>query len=95
MMDDHARRSRSEVQIRDALIDYVYENSLTLEGGKESVPVDVSLIQAGLLDSFGIIEMVAFIEKTWKIVITEEDFTVERMGSIHKMARLIARKIQP
>lgn len=83
-----------EAQIRSALVDYVHNNSLTLEGGKENIPLDLSLIEEGLLDSFGIIELVAFIEITWKIEITPDDFTVERMGSINKMSTLISEKVQ-
>lgn len=83
-----------EDQIRKALVAYVYDNSLTLEGGRENVPLDVSLIEVGLLDSYGIIELIAFIEHTWKIEITPKDFTVEQMGSISKMAKLIAEKVR-
>ncbi|MDD5085104.1 MAG: acyl carrier protein [Candidatus Omnitrophica bacterium] len=83
-----------ENKIRNTLIDYVHRTSLTLEGGKENIPLDVSLVEAGILDSFGIIELVAFIEQTWKVEITPKDFTIERMGSINKMAKLIAEKVQ-
>jgi acyl carrier protein len=78
--------------IKNTLISYVYDNSLTLEGGRENIPLDKSLLEVGLLDSYGIIELIGFIEKTWKMEISPEDFTVERMGSINKMAALIAEK---
>ena len=82
----------TESDVREALVDYVVRNSLTLQGGRQAVPLDESLIRIGLFDSFGIIELVAFLEATWKVEITQEDFTVEKMGSVNKMARLIAQK---
>ncbi len=82
----------TEAEAREVLVDYVVRNSLTLRGGKAAVPLDESLIRVGLFDSFGIIELVAFLEATWNVEITQEDFTVERMGSVNKMARLIAEK---
>ena len=85
----------TESDVREALVDYVVRNSLTLRGGRPAVPLDESLIRVGLFDSFGIIELVAFLEATWKVEITEEDFTVEKMGSINKMAQLITRKRSP
>ena len=53
----------------------------------------MSLIECGILDSYEIIEMIAFIENRWKIEITAEDFTIEKMGSINKMSKLISYKI--
>jgi len=80
-------------EIQEQLINYVYDNSLTIEGDKEGIPLDVSLIECGILDSYEIIEMIAFIENRWKIEITVEDFTIEKMGSINKMSKLISYKI--
>lgn len=84
----------TEEQIRQKLIDYTFESSLTFEGEKNEIPLDKSLIEEGILDSFGIIELIGFIESTWRIEISSEDFTVEKMGSIHKMTKLIDKKVK-
>ncbi|RMD83589.1 MAG: acyl carrier protein [Candidatus Dadabacteria bacterium] len=74
-----------------ALVEYVLSNHL-LGGSPEDVPLDRSLVEEGILDSFEIIELVDFIERTWNIRIADEEITKENMGSIEKMAAFIARK---
>lgn len=77
--------------VKAALIDYVFEKS-DLDSVDE-IPLDTSLLAAGVLDSFGIIELVEFIESNWDIKINDDEFTLERMGSIEKMEILIEEKI--
>ena len=60
---------------------------------KEDIPLDTSLVDEGIIDSYGVIELVAFIENYWGISIEPEDFTRKKMGSINLMAKLIERKI--
>ena len=83
----------SLTEISDKLITYVFENSLTFDGDKSDMPMDKSLIQEGILDSYGIVDLISFIEGEWKIQITSDDFTIEKMGSINKMSSLISSKI--
>ena len=59
----------------------------------DELPLDKSLLAEGILDSFGIIELVEFIESNWSIVIDDSEFTLEKMGSINKMIALINSKI--
>ena len=59
----------------------------------EEIPLDKSLLAEGILDSYGIIELVEFIESHWGITIKDEEFTHEKMGSVNKMAKLIIEKI--
>ena len=79
--------------IKEELINYVFEKS-DLDSINE-IPLDTSLLAAGVLDSFGIIELVEFIESNWDIKINDDEFTLERMGSIEKMTILIEEKIKP
>ena len=76
--------------IKEALIDYVFKKS-DLDSIDE-IPLDTSLLAAGVLDSFGIIELVEFIESNWDIKINDDEFTLEKMGSIEKMEILIEEK---
>ncbi len=58
-----------------------------------TLPQEESLVEIGVLDSYGVIELVDFIETTWKCRIEDEELTREKMGSIRKMALLIANKL--
>ena len=59
---------------------------------RETLPQEESLVERGVLDSYGVIELVEFIETTWECRIEDEELTREKMGSIKKMAILIASK---
>lgn len=56
------------------------------------IPLDRSLLEAGVFDSFGIVELITYIETEFDLVIPEEDLTREKMGSIRKMADYVSQK---
>ena len=60
---------------------------------RETLPQEESLVELGVLDSYGVIELVEFIETQWNCHIEDEELTKEQMGSIRKMAVLIASKV--
>lgn len=79
-------------EIVSAILDYLQEASpAAVERSK--IPLGESLYQIGILDSFGVVEMVDFIEKKWAIRILDAEITLEKFGSIDKMAGLIREKI--
>lgn len=59
---------------------------------KKNVPLDKSLVESGYLDSFGIVELVVFLEKKYKIKIEDSDITKAKFGSLKKMEKLIISK---
>jgi acyl carrier protein len=74
------------------LVKYLHQtNPLAAERGE--LPLAESLYELGILDSFGVVETVDFIEKNWAIRILDAEITVEKFGSLNKMARLISEKI--
>lgn len=58
------------------------------------LPLDRSLIEEGILDSYAIIELVSYLEKEFRIVIPDDDITKENLGSINKMAEYASRRSQ-
>ena len=76
--------------IQDDLLRYVFDKS-DFEA-VDNIPLDKSLLAEGVLDSFGVIEIVEYIESNWNITIEDSEFTLERMGSINKMVQLIFDK---
>jgi len=59
-----------------------------IESGQE-IPLDQSLLEAGILDSFGIVDMITFVESEFDVDIPDEDMTKEKLGSIQKMAEYV------
>jgi acyl carrier protein len=62
--------------------------SVLLDPSQE-IPLDESLVEVGILDSYGIVDLLTFIEGEFGLAIPEEDITREKLGSIRKMARYI------
>lgn len=58
----------------------------------EEIPLDSSLIDEGIIDSFGLIELASFLEKAFLIPVKDDDLTRENFGSINKMIALVDRK---
>ena len=80
-----------ENKVKESLIEYVLKKSDVDD--INDIPLDKSLLSEGILDSFGVIELVEFIESNWDIRIEDSEFTHEKMGSINKMILLINSKL--
>lgn len=78
--------------IRHELVSYL-QISNPLIGAASDVPLDTSLVELGLMDSFGVVDMVVFIEKKYGIKIEDSEITKEKFGSVNKMSQLILDKI--
>jgi len=77
--------------IRTALSDFVCRSFMVTEADFDK---DQSLIDQGVIDSFGLVEITAFIEQRFGVTVREEDMTREAFGSLNKMARFIAARIE-
>ena len=77
--------------LMEELSNYIVMNHPSVYG-LETLPQEESLVELGVLDSYGVIELVEFIEETWSCRIEDEEISREKMGSIRKMAVLIASK---
>lgn len=57
-----------------------------------SLSDDLNIIESGVVDSAGIIELSAFVEEAFGITIQDEDISEDNFGSIKSMADYIKRK---
>ena len=74
------------------LLEYIYDVNPTAEESRP-LPLDESLYELGVLDSFAVIELVEYIESNWTIRILDSEITHEKFGGVNKMAKLIAEKL--
>lgn len=77
-------------QVMDRIVDYV-RNVAILEPD-QTIPLDQSLVEAGIFDSFAVVEMLTFLESAFELTIPDEDITREKLGSIRKMANYIVQR---
>ena len=70
---------------------YIVENFLL--GQDNGVRDDESLLGAGIVDSTGVLELVGFLEKTFRIELQDEDLVPENLDSIRNLASFVDRKL--
>lgn len=81
----------SHEEIRASIVAYVLANHPS-DHTADTLPLNESLMELGILDSYGVVELVVFLENTFGIAIDETEITKEKMGSIEKMAHLVTAK---
>ena len=72
--------------IEGSLIDYFKEKVDTV------VDSDTLLLEEKVIDSMGVIELVAFLEATYKVEFTDDDLTVDNFKTIGSISELILSK---
>jgi acyl carrier protein len=56
------------------------------------LPGSASLIEAGIIDSTGVLELVGFLEETYDIEITDSELVPENLDSIDKVVGFVNAK---
>jgi acyl carrier protein len=82
--------SCSEAQVRGLIAD----NLLDPAGRKVllDLPASESMIEAGLLDSLGVVQLVGLLERTFDLVFDPLEIRVENLESVERIVGLIRRK---
>jgi len=90
-MNDRNKKfnERGIVQISDEICRYVVANNPS-RFSFDDLPRNESLVEAGVLDSAGVIELIVFVEEKWNIQVSDEDITKEKMGSVNRLSVLIS-----
>lgn len=70
---------------------FVIDNFLFGEGG-DRLSSDESLVEAGLIDSMGVAELVAFIESRYGIAVADDELVPDNLDSIARIVAFVARK---
>ena len=77
-----------------------YENALAqfvrnelLHGRKVALTDDADLLSAGIVDSLGLLRLVAFLEERFGVKVPDEDVVFENFQSIRAMATYVAQRL--
>jgi len=75
--------------MKNNIIKYIETELLS---GQENVNLtaDEDLLTTGLIDSLGIVKLIAYLEEEFKITIPAEDMTIEYFMTVEDMADYIA-----
>lgn len=78
-------------EIRRGIRSFIIDNLLL---GQEDRPLDGadSLLEAGIIDSTGVLELVAFLEETYGVEVSDDEMVPENLDSIDNLVRYVAKK---
>lgn len=69
---------------------YILEN-LMFSDDPSQLPDDVSLLDRGIIDSTGVLEVVMFIEESFGVKVHDGDLLPENFDSVARIADFVAR----
>ena len=76
---------------REAVRGYIVENFLF--GDAEPLTGDdISLLDAGIMDSVGVMELVAFLEQDFGLSIEDDELIPENLDSVSNLVKFISAK---
>lgn len=80
------------MHIEQQLREFIATNFLY--GQPAVIGVDVSLLESGIVDSTGMLEMIAFLEETYGFSIEDHELVPENLDSIQNLVAFVQRKRQ-
>lgn len=69
------------------------ETNFLFREGRDSVGETESLLEAGLIDSTGVLELVAFVESQFSLTMADEDIVPENLDSVGQIAAYVQRRL--
>jgi acyl carrier protein len=67
-------------------------NNVLFTGDEFEFEDDDSLLDEGIIDSIGVMELVLFVKQDFGITVDDRDVTLENFDSVNKLASFIRRK---
>ena len=75
----------------DTVRNFIVENFLFGDG--ESLREDMSLMEEGIIDSTGILELLFFLEETFGFSVEDDELVPENMDNLQNISGFIDRKL--
>jgi acyl carrier protein len=72
---------------------FIGENFLFRDDG-EAITHDASLLDAGVIDSTGVLELVCFLETRFGIEVHDDEMLPENLDSIRAISNYVSRKLE-
>jgi acyl carrier protein len=72
---------------------YIAEN-LLMGSEADTLGDDASLLDSGVLDSTGVVELVSFLEKTFGITVLDEEMVPEHLDGLGRIEHYVVGKLR-
>ena len=80
------------MNIKEAIREFIANNFLKGDESK-TFDDDASFLEEGIIDSVGVLELVAFLEETFSFRVEDEEITPANLDSISKLVVYIQSKL--
>jgi len=77
-------------EIREAVLEYVIDEYIDEDDDME-VDADTALISSGIVDSFSMVSLKAFLENKYDIRIPDEDATPEAFDTVNSIIQIVEK----
>jgi acyl carrier protein len=84
-------KDNSQDIIKDSLRSFITENFLPFSGLETFKDAD-SLLEKGIIDSTGVLELLEYIEENFSLRVEDSEVIPENLDSINNLLNYIARK---
>ena len=84
-------QSDAEGTLRSGIRSFVLQQLETR--GVADIANDASLVDAGVIDSLGIFQLISFLESTFRIHISDDDIVLSNFETIDATVDFVARKL--
>ncbi len=78
------------MHVKEQAREFVLSNFYVADS--DSLRDDASLLDQGIIDSTGVLELIFFIEETFEITVEDNEMLPENLDSIERIAAFVARK---
>ncbi|HMA64128.1 MAG: acyl carrier protein [Fibrobacterota bacterium] len=78
-------------EIQEKLLLFICRNYIV---DREDINLDQSLVDQGIIDSFGLVEISGFFKTEFNVVVAENEMTRANFGSVLKMVDFVKRKTE-
>ncbi|MEI9476865.1 MAG: acyl carrier protein [Deltaproteobacteria bacterium] len=79
------------MELKEDIRKFILENFIV--DGDGDLGNEDSLLEKGIIDSTGVLELVAFIEETYHIKVQDEELVPDNLDSINNISNFIQNKI--
>ncbi len=79
------------MEVKEQIKQYIAENFLFSSNGFD-MDDDESFLEAGVVDSLGVVELVTFVEETYNFEVPDDDIVPDNFDSVDNLAAYISRR---
>jgi acyl carrier protein len=76
-------------RVLEKLLDFITRNFMV---ERQEIDLDKSMIDEGIIDSFGLVEIATFMENEFDMKITEREMIRDNFGSLNRIVDFIKRE---